>query len=308
MLAGLSKIQGHKSSMKDIQAHLEKIRSDAAECALLGNLVTDGKREVFARVAEHLNALALAVEKTIATAGADMAPAAIREEAVAADNAAPHHHQQAVRARRILPGLLAVVSGVIIGAFLWADYPSEQHWSLANLLSKHDPLPAPRDETKQAIATLVSGEQGERKEVMEQLGVLAAHMGNLERAVDTLKTTRAEIADPSNKEACATTDKPAIAEAKPSPPEEHPVRSEQNRNSAPDSPAAARQSDGVPTAAGSPPVEPVDQVGSIAVVPRPAELNPRKPDVGPHGCTQFRSFDPLSGTYTTFEGRRRPCR
>ena len=90
--------------MKDIQAHLEKIRSDAAECALLGNLVTDGKREVFARVAEHLNALALAVEKTIATAGADMAPAAIREEAVATNNAAPHHHQQAVRARRVLPG------------------------------------------------------------------------------------------------------------------------------------------------------------------------------------------------------------
>jgi BA14K-like protein len=293
--------------MNDIQAHLEKIRSDAAECALLGNLVTDGKREVFARAAEHLNALASAVEKTIATAGADMVPAAIRERPVVADNAAADHHQQAARPRRILPWL-AIVSGVVIGAFFWADYPGKQHWSLANLLSKQDPLPAPRDETRQAIATLLAGEQGERKELMEQLGVLAAHMGNLERALDNLKTARAEIAAPSNKDPYGTAEKPATAETKPSPPEEQPVRSEQNRTSAPDSPAAARQSDGIPTAAGSPPVEPVDQVGSITVAPRRAEINPRKPDVGPPGCTQFRSFDPLSGTYTTFEGRRRPCR
>jgi hypothetical protein len=291
--------------MKDIQAHLEKIRSDAAECALLGNLVTDGKREVFARAAEHLTALASAVEKTIATAGADMAPAAIREAAVATDNVAAHHHQQAARPRRILPRLLAIVSGVIIGAFFWADYPGKQHWSWANLLSKHESLPAPRDETKQAIATLLSGEQGKRQELMEQLGVLAAHMGNLERALDNLKTAHAEIAGPSNKEACGTTEKPATTETQLSPPEEKPVRSEQNRTSAPDSPAAAKPSDGLPTAPGS---LPVDQVGSITVVPRRAELNPRKPDAGPLGCTQFRSFDPVSGTYTTFEGRRRPCR
>src|SRR5258706_238727 len=57
--------------MKDIQTHLNKIRSDAAECLLLSNLVTDGKREVFAKTAEHLNALALEVEKTIATNSAD---------------------------------------------------------------------------------------------------------------------------------------------------------------------------------------------------------------------------------------------
>jgi len=57
--------------MKDIQTHLDKIRSDAAECVLLGNLVTDGKREVFARTAQHLYALALEVEKTIAANSAD---------------------------------------------------------------------------------------------------------------------------------------------------------------------------------------------------------------------------------------------
>jgi hypothetical protein len=67
--------------MKDIQTHLDKIRSDAAECHLLSNLVTDGKRAVFAKTAEHLNALALEVEKTIAPRGADVARTAICEEA-----------------------------------------------------------------------------------------------------------------------------------------------------------------------------------------------------------------------------------
>jgi hypothetical protein len=35
--------------MKDMQAHLEKLRSDAAECALISNLATNQeKRELFA--------------------------------------------------------------------------------------------------------------------------------------------------------------------------------------------------------------------------------------------------------------------
>src|SRR5258708_33660800 len=64
-------LKGYKGSMTDIQAHLDKIRSDAAECILLSSLATDGKREVFARTAEHLNALASEIEKTIATSTAD---------------------------------------------------------------------------------------------------------------------------------------------------------------------------------------------------------------------------------------------
>ena len=92
--------------MKEIKTHLDKIRSDAAECLLLSNLVTDGKREVFAKTAEHLNALASEVEKTIATNSADegtrgeserIARAGGREEAVATDIAAAHHQQAAER-------------------------------------------------------------------------------------------------------------------------------------------------------------------------------------------------------------------
>jgi hypothetical protein len=54
--------------MKDMQAHLEKLRSDAAECALISNLATEPeKRELFARLAEHLAVLASEVERAIAS-------------------------------------------------------------------------------------------------------------------------------------------------------------------------------------------------------------------------------------------------
>ncbi len=53
--------------MKDMQAHLEKLRSDAAECALIRNLATNlEKKELFTRLAEHLTVLASEVERAIA--------------------------------------------------------------------------------------------------------------------------------------------------------------------------------------------------------------------------------------------------
>lgn len=300
--------------MKDIQTHLDKIRSDAAECVLLSNLVADGKREVFARTAEHLNALALEVEKTIAANGADSGTRGEsmhigrprdREEAVATDIVAAHH-QQSARPRRLLPWLLVILLGGIVGAFFWAKNPAKEYWSLSTLRSKHETSPAPQDETKQAIVTLLSGEQAERKVLVERLSALAARVDNLVTALDNLKTARAEFVASSNKESVGAEGKPA-AETKPSAPEEKPARGEENRNSKLESPAAAKQSDGRPPATDSPLIEPVDRVGSILVPPRRAELDPRKPTIGPPGCTQFRSFDPVSETYTTFEGHRRQC-
>jgi hypothetical protein len=53
--------------MQDMKAHLEKLRTGAAECTLISDLATDvTKRELFARLAEHLNVLASAVERAIA--------------------------------------------------------------------------------------------------------------------------------------------------------------------------------------------------------------------------------------------------
>src|SRR5258705_13281723 len=57
--------------MTDLQGHLNKLRSDAAECRLLSSLATDGKGEVFDKTTEHLNDLASEIEKTIATNSAD---------------------------------------------------------------------------------------------------------------------------------------------------------------------------------------------------------------------------------------------
>jgi len=298
--------------MTDIQAHLDKIRSDAAECILLSSLATDGKREVFARTAEHLNALASEIEKTIATNIVDkgtqgesvhVARPADHEQAVAADIAVAHQ-QSAARPRRTLPWLSVVVLGGIVAAF-WANNPVKEYWSLLPTLQlKRETSPAPQDETKRALATLLSGEQAERKILMEQLGALAARLDSLVTALDNFKTSRGEIAGPSSK--VGAEERPPPAETKPSAPEEKPVRGEENRTPTLESPAAAKRSDAVPPATDSP--EPVDRVGAIAVPPRRAELDPRKPTIGPPGCTQFRSFDPVSGTYTTLEGRRRQCR
>lgn len=49
--------------MKDYQAQIEKLRRDAAECALIRDLATDkAKRAMFDRLANHLTMLADQVE------------------------------------------------------------------------------------------------------------------------------------------------------------------------------------------------------------------------------------------------------
>ena len=53
--------------MKDMRAHLEKLRTQVAECELIRDLTTDkAKREVFNRLAEHLKVLARELERAIA--------------------------------------------------------------------------------------------------------------------------------------------------------------------------------------------------------------------------------------------------
>ena len=55
--------------MKDMLAHLEKLRVDAAECALMRDLATDqAKKDLFARLAQHLEVLAGEVERAIKAA------------------------------------------------------------------------------------------------------------------------------------------------------------------------------------------------------------------------------------------------
>ena len=52
--------------MKDYQARLEKLRTDAAECRLISDLATEPKkRELFDRLALHLTVLADQVEEVM---------------------------------------------------------------------------------------------------------------------------------------------------------------------------------------------------------------------------------------------------
>lgn len=53
--------------MKDMRVHLEKLRTDAAECGLIRDLAIDpAKRALFTRLAAHLETLAIEVERAMA--------------------------------------------------------------------------------------------------------------------------------------------------------------------------------------------------------------------------------------------------
>ena len=88
--------------------------------------------------------------------------------------------------------------------------------------------------------------------------------------------------------------KPAAAEKKAAAAEEKPVAVEEK--------TAAKQQDRVAPDTSKPATEPLDTVP----LPRRAERAERI--VGPPGCTHFRTYDSASGTYRTYEGRRRECR
>ena len=52
--------------MQDLRAQAKKLRVDAGECALIRDRATDAeKRDLFARLAEHLTGLARDVERTL---------------------------------------------------------------------------------------------------------------------------------------------------------------------------------------------------------------------------------------------------
>ena len=52
--------------MKDMQAHLEKLRTQIVECEMIRDLATvPAKRELFGRLAEHYKVLVAELEKAI---------------------------------------------------------------------------------------------------------------------------------------------------------------------------------------------------------------------------------------------------
>ncbi len=73
---------------------------------------------------------------------------------------------------------------------------------------------------------------------------------------------------------------------------------------------SAKQSESVPPETARPTPEPVEAGPPPKAEPdkRRESKRRRERQIGPRGCTQFRSYNPGSGTYTDYSGRRRACR
>jgi BA14K-like protein len=101
----------------------------------------------------------------------------------------------------------------------------------------------------------------------------------------------------------AVAEKPTIADVKPAAAEEKPAAAEEKAAAAEEN-AAAKQPRGVMPKSRKPATAPV----VAAPLQKRVENGPRTPTAGPPGCTHFRSYQPASGTYLSFDGRRLACR
>ena len=263
--------------MTEVRTQLDKIRSDAAECMLLSTLVPEGKGQVFVRAAGHLNELALKLEKTIPTntteGGADCVSLSAPQaegpgEAVRAETI----DQSGVPSRRMFKRILVAL--VILAGLLGVL----GYQSLFVSKSKPNLPPSVPNETIEKLAVLLTNEHAEREKMVGHLNELNARIDFLISSLNDLNASRGEGAKTNNA---------AERESQGSPiPVPHV--------------SEAKKADSMLPGSG-------DQVGSISASQKRAEPSAHKP-AGPAGCTQFRSFDPVSETYTTLDGRRRECR
>jgi BA14K-like protein len=288
-------------AMKDLQAHAKKIRSDAAECLTLGNLVTEERRHLFQRIAEHLNSLALEIETEARTNVVDASPAAVDREVDPTSHAKVDQRPPARSWHKFTMSLLVVLA-VIAGAVFWVMPRTEmQLFSFANGLPKTD---APSRNIDAELATLLSDDRGQRKAFGDQLQALIVRLDGLTKRFDDLQSIHAESVTSSSKAGLAQEAASATAEPKLPDAEENPARA--GNGGTPLAPAASEQTASPAATTANPASDQSDQVATIS--PSRIDLDPHKPTVGPVGCMHFRSFDPVSGTYTTFDGRRRQCR
>jgi hypothetical protein len=263
---------------EDLQSHLRKIRSDAAECLVLSSVSNDGKGQMFLRTAEHLNGLASELEKSIATIEATRAGSGeqARPTSVASEFSAP---SQTTKYRLVIPWLLVVVFGVMSSALIFANGPVQKWWppiqaehEAASTSAQHESTSPPPDNSSQTMMlVLFSSEQAERKILSEQVAALAARLDGFSRNLDDLKKAHAEAIEPTHTESVIASTKPPATDTSPAPAVEKPVATAENIL---ESSSSTKQSE----------------------------------PIGPRGCTLFRSFDPRSGTYVTLDGRRRQCR
>ena len=259
--------------MKDIHAHLKKIRSDAAECLVLSGIAPDGKGTMFTRIAEHLNALALDIEKS-ATAIDSNGWDTHKAEGSTGLNVAPTETTRRPRRTSLRFGLLSVAviaACILIGATSLSS-STAQYWSL--LLPKHESQPVQDRTSSQVVTDVISTEQAERKVLFEEVKAFGGRLDNFDRKLDSLEKATTEIAKLLTTATVSPEAKGAATEGIAAPAVEKSASTAENSTPLDEPPVHVKPSD----------------------------------SVGPRGCTQFRSFDSKSGSYVTLDGRRRPCR
>jgi BA14K-like protein len=127
-------------------------------------------------------------------------------------------------------------------------------------------------------------------------------MGFIERQQGTAVRQKAAATDQKRP---AAEDNPAAAAEKPPAAEEKPPAAEDKPAAVEEKPPTKQSEAAVPEIN-----KPADNPVRAAPFPlqKRAEQEPRERSVGPTGCTRFRSYDPVSGTYRSYDGRRRSCR
>jgi BA14K-like protein len=134
-------------------------------------------------------------------------------------------------------------------------------------------------------------------------------MGFIERQQGTAVREKPAATDQKRPAAednpAAAAEKPPAADEKPAAVEEKPPATEEKPAAVEEKPPTKQSEAAVPEIN-----KPADNPVGEAPIPlqKRAEQEPRERPVGPTGCTRFRTYDPVSGTYRSYDGRRRSCR
>jgi hypothetical protein len=134
-------------------------------------------------------------------------------------------------------------------------------------------------------------------------------MGFIERQQGTAVREKPAATDQKRP---AAEDNPAAAAEKPPAADEKPAAVEEKPPATEEKPAAVEEKPPIKQSEAAVPEinKPADNPVREAPIPlqKRAEQEPRERPVGPTGCTRFRTYDPVSGTYRSYDGRRRSCR
>jgi hypothetical protein len=198
--------------VNSMQKHLEKVRSDAAECLLLSSLAHDKSKDMFAQVAQHLTELASEMEKTPLANPSNVVAAEFIPIGPAVDHVAtsgkknvvvvpsekgaePDGARQNQKSRR--PWLFVAVVGTVAGFSLWASpLPDRLHWHFASYLpsfqvSENYEIGSSPKDGADAIAALEATERSERDAIFKRINELDAQVGSIEAELEKFRNSQA---------------------------------------------------------------------------------------------------------------------